>query len=305
MKKIIVLIFTFILIISACSKQESKQEIRIYSLSGPTSMAIAKLLNDNDQLYQKNIVSDASVISNAIAKNEADIAILPANLAYSLYNKTNDFKVVAITTLNVLYIVSSDKTVTDFTSLRGKTVFLTGQGTTPDLVMNNLLDYYGLKSEVNLSFKGSANEVALAISSNLCDTALLPQPFVTVALSKNPNLSIVMDLSSQWQSVYNNSQLVTAVAIVKNDFIANYPQQFKQFLSDLQNSITWMNNNNDAAGQLVVDLGILDNQQIAKKALPQCSLTYIDNKEMKQLVTDYLNILYGATVDENFFYIEN
>ena len=171
--------------------------------------------------------------------------------------------------------------------------------------MNNLLDYYGLKSEVNLSFKGSANEVALAISSNLCDTALLPQPFVTVALSKNPNLYIVMDLSSQWQSVYNNSQLVTAVAIVKNDFIANYPQQFKQFLSDLQNSITWMNNNNDDAGQLVVDLGILDNQQIAKKALPQCSLTYIDNKEMKQLVTDYLNILYGATVDENFFYIEN
>ncbi|MGN1398544.1 MAG: ABC transporter substrate-binding protein [Erysipelotrichaceae bacterium] len=305
MKKFIVLLTGILLVLTGCTQQAKNQTVNVYSLNGPTSMAIAKMLSDNDSLYQKNIVSDASLISSAVTKSEADIAILPANLAYNLYTKTSDFKVVAITTLNVLYLVSTDKEVTDFNSLKGKTVFLSGQGTTPELVVNYLLENSNLQSDVELVFKSSANEVALAVSSGLCDTAILPQPFVTVALSKNPDLTIVMDLSQQWQTVNNNCEIITAVAIVKNDFIENYPEQFAQFLTDLNDSVNWINTNHQEGAQLIVELGILNDINIAKEAIAYCGLTYIDNNEMKASLNNYLNTLYGVTADENFFYIEN
>lgn len=316
MKKIIQIASLVLILFSlnGCTQKQEEVTFNIYSLTGPTSMGLVKLYNDDQgQNYISHIVSDASEISSALINENADIAMLPANLASILYNKTNNFKVVAINTLGVLYIVENGNTINSLNDLKGKTIILTGQGTTPEYVLRYLLKEIGIESEVNLIFKSSANEVAATLASDLADIALLPQPFVTVALNKNSNLRIALDLSEQYSNITNGQQLITAVTVIRNDILENNPNAVDNFLKKYQDSIDWVNTNNLEAAQMIVDLGILNDATIAEKALPYCNLVYIDKQEMKSLLENYLTILYDSEPtsignklpDENFYYIND
>ena len=112
--------------------------IRVGGLKGPTTMGLVKLMDDaengkaqND--YEFTMVTAADELTALVAGNKVDIALLPANVAGVLYNKTKGgISVVDINTLGVLYLVSSDTSVTSIDQLKGKTVYLTGKGTTPE-----------------------------------------------------------------------------------------------------------------------------------------------------------------------------
>lgn len=68
-----------------------------------------------------------------------DIALVPANVASVLYNKTEGaVQVIDINTLGVLSVVTGDADVTSLGDL-AVTVYMTGKGTTPEYVMNYLL----------------------------------------------------------------------------------------------------------------------------------------------------------------------
>ncbi|MDO4378697.1 MAG: ABC transporter substrate-binding protein [Erysipelotrichia bacterium] len=312
MKNIIQLLLLLSLIFSCtgCQKEDNKQQFNIYSLTGPTSMGSVKLYNDDkDQKYHSHIVSDGSEITSALINENADIAMLPANLAAILYNKNPNFKVVAINTLGVLYIVENGNTIQSIDDLHGKTIVLTGQGTTPEYVLKYLLNSANI-SDVDLIFKSSANEVAATLASGLADIALLPQPFVSVALSKNANLRIALNLSEQWNKYTDGQQLITAVTVVRNEILEKYPEDIKQFLNSYRESIEWVNQNNADAAKLIVQANILNDQLIAQNSLPFCNLVYIDGQEMKYLLENYLKVLYDADPssigmnlpDENFYF---
>lgn len=316
MKKLIqiALIVLIIFSLNGCSQKQEKVIFNIYSLTGPTSMGLVKLYNDDqEQNYISHIVSDASEISSALINENADVAMLPANLASVLYNKTSNFKVVAINTLGVLYIVENGNSINSLNDLRGKSIILTGQGTTPEYVLRYLLKEIGTENEVNLIFKSSASEVATTLASGLADIALLPQPFVTVALNKNSNLRVALDLNEQYSNITNGLQLITAVTVIRNDILENNPKAVNAFLKKYQDSINWVNENNCEAAQMIVDLAILNDVTIAEKALPYCNLVFIDKQEMKSLLESYLTILYNSDPtsignklpDENFYYIND
>ncbi len=314
MKKLIQLLLLFTLIFSCagCQKEENKQQFNIYSLTGPTSMGSVKLYNDDkEQRYHSHIVSDGSEITAALINGNADIAMLPANLAAVLYNKNPNFKVVAINTLGVLYIVENGNGIQSLEDLQGKTIVLTGHETTPEYVLKYLLSCAQI-SDVDLIFKSSANEVAATIASGLADIALLPQPFVTVALNKNENLRIALDLTEQWSKYTDGQQLITAITVVRNEILEEYPKEIKQFLNAYRKSITWVNQNPADAANLIVQANILSDQLIAQNSIPFCNLVYIDGQEMKSLLENYLKVLYDAEPssigmnlpDENFYFFD-
>lgn len=314
MKKLIQLLLTITLLFLTGCQKDNYSQLNIYSLSGPTSMGLVKLYaDDQNELYIRNIVSDGSEIAAALASQKADIALLPANLASVLYNKTNDFKVVAINTLGVLYLIENGNNINSLQDLKNKSIVLTGQATTPEYALRYLLKCAGIENDVELIFKSSANEVAATLASNLADIALLPQPFATVALEKNNNLRIALNLNDLWSQYTNGQQLITAVTVVRNEILENNPEDVQHFLKNYQESINWVNNNPKEAADMIVDLGIINNAEIAQKAIPFCNLVYIDGEEMKSLLENYLKILYDADSssigknlpDENFYFIEN
>ena len=295
--------------------------VRVGGLKGPTTMGLVKLMQDAENgeaqnAYEFTMVTAADELTAMVAGDQVDIALLPANVASVLYHKTNqNVSVIDINTLGVLYLVSGDTSITSLDQLAGKTVYLTGKGTTPDYVFNYLLSSAGLSAEdVTLDFRSEATEVAAILAENPEAVGLLPQPFVTVALSQNDALSIIMDLTEEWdklQAEDSNSRLVTGVTIVNNDFLSSHPDMVDAFLEEHEASALYTDNHPAEAAELIAAAEIVAKAPIAEQALPYCNITCITGEDMKEALSGYLEVLYeqapesvgGSLPDDAFYYI--
>ncbi len=321
MKKLFCILLALLLLVGCTPKEEiiiedeEEHTFIVYGLSGPTSMGMVGLLDnseENETQIELTVCSDASEVTAAIASDSCDIAMLPANAAATLYNKSGGFTVVAINTLGVLYVVtdSTKETVTSIEDLAGKTVVLTGEGTTPEYALRYVLQQYGIEDQVTLEFKSSAAEVATALASELNAIALLPQPYVTSALAQNTNLEIALSLTEEWDKVTDDSSLVTGVTVIRNEILETYPNQVAAFLEEYAESVEYVNSNPETASETIVELGIVGNTTIATTAIPYCNLVCITGDEMKTTLEGYLQTLLdfnadsigGQLPDEDYYY---
>lgn len=291
--------------------------VRVGSLKGPTTMGLLPLQEESkggtaEQTYEFTMVTAADELVSKIAGQELDIALVPANMASVLYNKTKgNISVIDINTLGVLYIVASDDSITDISDLKGKTLYLTGKGTTPDYALQYLLKQNGLTSEdLTLEYKSEATEVASVLSQQPDAVGLLPQPFVTVACQQNEALKIVLDLTKEWDKVSDNSSLVTSVTIVTHDFLQANPDAVDTFLKEHKRASEYANANVKETAELAAQAGIIEKAPIAAKAIPYCNITYLDGADMKTKLSGYLQTLYdlepasigGSLPGEDFYY---
>lgn len=291
--------------------------INVTSLKGPTSMGLVKLMEDNDNsashnTYNFKMVTGADEIVSMLAKKTTDIAMVPANLASVIYNKTEgDIVALNINTLGVLYVVERGDTIKSITDLKGKTIYMTGKGTTPEYVITYLLAQNGLAEEdVTIEYKSEATEVVSILADQEDAIGLIPQPFVTVASSQVEGLHIALDLTEEWNKVSSEGSLITGVAIVRKDFLDSYPDAVETFLSEYKASTEYVNSNVEDAAALIEKYGIVK-AAVAKKALPQCNITYIDGESMKKELNGYLSVLLeqnpqsvgGQLPDDAFYFI--
>ena len=228
-------------------------------------------------------------------KGDVDIALLPANAAAVLYQKSEGaIEVIDINTLGVLYLVSGQDSVSSVDDLKGKTIYLTGKGTTPDYVLQYLLAQHNISAdEVNLEYKSEAAEVAVLLKENPDSIGLLPQPFVTAACAKNETLSVVMDLNVEWENLNDGKGIVTGVTVVRKGFLEEHPEAVALFMEEHRASAEFAGTNTEETAELVVARGIIEKAPVAAKALPACHITYIDGTEMKEALSDYLAVLFG------------
>ena len=300
------------------AENNSEGAVRVGSLKGPTSMGLVSLMNSDTSAnqYDFRMVTAADELVASIASGKLDIALVPANVASVLYNKTEGgISVIDINTLGVLYIVSADDSIKSVADLKGRTVYLTGKGTTPDYVIQYLLKANGLsEQDVKLEYKSEAAEVAAILKEKPDSIGLLPQPFVTVACAQNETLKIVLDLTAEWDKVQGaeGSRLVTGVTVVTNEFLKNNDEAVKVFLSDHKVSAKAAVSDPKTTAEQIVQAGIIEKAPIAQKALPYCNITFIEGEEMKAALSGYLNVLFeqdpksvgGKLPADNFYYIE-
>lgn len=296
--------------------------VRVGSLKGPTSMGLVSLMDQNQkgesrQSYDFKMVTAADELVAAVSSGDVDIALVPANVASVLYNKTEGkISVLDINTLGVLYVVESKDTIQSVSDLKGKTLYLTGKGTTPDYALQYVLSQNGLTTDdVTLEYKSEAAEVAAVLANDENAIGLLPQPFVTVACNQNEKLHIALDLTKEWDKAQgeDGSQLVTGVTIVRNDFLENNEEVVKTFLEESKTSVEFTNSHQDEAAELIVQQGIVEKAAIAKQAIPYCNITYIDGEAMKTALGGYLSVLHkqdaqsvgGQLPGDDFYYISS
>ncbi len=306
--------------LAGCAKEPETppDSFTVASLKGPTSMGLVKLMSDSDAgtaagSYDFTIYGTADEIVPGLTSGDIDVACIPANLASVLYNRTEGgITVAAVNTLGVLYIVSTDESITSIADLAGRTVYSTGKGTTPEYVLNYLLAQNGLTAgvDVEVEYKSEATEVAAMIAEGGEFTAVLPQPYVSVVTAKNPNVKIVLDLDEQMRAVTpDGSGIVTGVVAVNSEFLAQYPETVAAFLDEYAASVEWVNANTADAAALIEQYDIVA-AAVAEKALPYCSLTFLSGDEMRSALSGYLQVLYdqnadsvgGALPDDDFYY---
>ncbi len=295
--------------------------VRIGGLKGPTTMGLVKLIDEAskgeaENNYEFTMVTAADELTALVAGGKVDIALLPANVASVLYNKTEGkVAVIDINTLGVLYLVSGDTSITSIEQLKGKTVYLPGKGTTPDYSLRYVLSQAGLsEDDVTLEFKSEATEVASVLAQDPNAIGLLPQPFVTAAMAQNEKLAMIMDLAEVWDSYQpeeGGSRLVTGVTIANKSFLNEHADLAKTFLAEHEASIEFTKTNVDEAAELIAAQGIVAKAPIAKKALPFCNVEFVAGTEMKEALSGYLNVLFeqnpasvgGALPNDSFYFM--
>lgn len=322
-KKLIIMtisVFLAMALFAGCGKKEEAPGLRIGGMKGPTSMGLLFMKEEaengeNPEGYTFTMVTGADELLPMMIKGELDIALVPANVAAILYQKTEGgVAVIDINTLGVLYMVSGDGEIGQPEDLRGKTIYLTGKGTTPDYVLHYILKENGLQEgDYTLEYKSEPTEVAALLAEKPEAVGLLPQPFVTVACAQNENLQVVMDMNEQWSLLQGEggSRMVTGVTVVRREILDAYPEAVETFLQNHKDSTKAINEDTEKGAELVVAAGIIGKAPIAQKAIPNCNITYIDGAEMKQALSGYLEVLFeqdassvgGKLPEEDFYYV--
>lgn len=307
MKRIVLFLLTLCLAFTGAS---AMAQTNVAALKGPTAMGMVQMMQAGE--YNFTISAAIDEITPKLVKGEVDIAAVPANLASVLYNNTQgQVKVLAINTLGVLYIVENGSTVASVQDLRGRTIFASGKGATPEYALNYILRGNGLDSDkdVTIEWKSEHSECLAALVSTPGSVAMLPQPFVTTAQMKQEGVQIVLDMNREWERLADSSRLITGVVVARAEYISQHPDEVSAFLDAYKASVAFVNENNDEAAALIGQFDIIP-EAVAQKALPYCRIVYIDGQEMQTQLSGYLKVLFdqnpaavgGALPDEAFYY---
>ena len=295
--------------------------VRLGGLKGPTSMGMVKLFDDADNglgqnAYTYTIAASANELTPQLVQGELDVLAVPANVAAILYNQTEGGVVLlAAGTLGVLYIVEKGgETVTDIASLNGKTIYATGKGATPEYALTYLLSQHGLTlgEGVQVEWKSEPTEIVALMAERDNAVAMLPQPFVVVAMGQVEGLRVALDLTEQWNALGGDSQLITAVLLVRSEFLDQHPQAVDQFMKEYAASAAFVNDQPAEAAVLVEKYGIVK-AAVAEKAIPACNIVCLLGDEMKTAASGYLQVLFdqnpesvgGKLPGDDFYWMGN
>ena len=280
-------------------------DVRVIALKGPTGMGMSKLMNEDElgnceNNYEFTLAAAPDEVSAAVIKGEVDIAAVPVNLAAVLYNKGADISFAAINTLGVLYMLENGNSITKIDDLKGKTIYATGQGSTPEYILNYVLTKNGIDPEkdVTIEYITEHAELATKLAENVHAIGLLPEPQVTVALSTaatngNTALRIALDMTEEWGK-FGEGQLVQGCIIVSNKFKNEHPEQYAKFIEEYKASADFVNKNVDEASAIIAKYGIVAKAPLAKKAIPNCNICCIDGEEGIASMESMLNVLFAA-----------
>lgn len=299
MKKIIAVCMLLVMLLSLATAANA-EAIQVYALKGPTGIGMVKMMNDNDGTYDFHLAGSPDEVVSAVASGNADIAAVPTNLAATLYNKTSGkVQLAALNTLGVLSILEKGDSVQSVEDLAGKTIYATGKGSTPEYVLNYILEANGLADQVTVEWKTEHAELATLAVAGEVDLVLLPEPNVTSVLMQNKDFRIALDVTTLYDAAAaanGNAGATMAMGclIVRKEFAEANPEAVTAFLASYAESVTFVNSNVEEAAAMVEAQGIIPKAAIAKKAIPNCHIVMIDGADMKTSIEPFFEVLFQA-----------
>ncbi len=323
MKKMIAFALALVMILSmaACAKEETPAptaapteaaaettaapeteaaaaEVNVMVLNGTTGFGMANLMDaaakgEASQNYHFTVETDASNIVAALANGSTDIAALPTNAAAAVYNKTQgQVQVLALNTLGVLYLVTDGSvTIETMADLEGMTVYAPAQN--PSFIFQHIAQANGVNVTIDNTYAQPA-DLNTAVAAGEVAVAVLPEPMVTVARSKNPNLVVALDLTAEWDKVSEPGSLVQGCVVVRKDFVQENAAAVQAFLAEYGASIEALTADVEGTAAKIEANGIFAKAAVAAKAIPNCNVCFITGAEMQEALSQFLTIMHGV-----------
>ena len=298
-------------LLMGCASPAKTEPVKLGTLMGPTGMGMVAIMGEEyAKEYDITVSSAPEDITAAFISGELDMAAVPINLASVLYNKLDgDVYMLAVNTLGVLYVLENGNEVNSMADLAGKTLYATGQGATPEYIINYLLEKNGIAGEVSVEYKAEHSELAALMASGEVTLGMLPQPNVTATLAKNAELRIALDLTEEWGKV-SDTQLVQGCIIARRSFVEENKAVIATFLKDYEASVAFVNEHHEKASLLMETYGIIPSASLAKAAIKKCNIVCLTGDDMAAAASGMLNVLFevepksvgGALPDEELYY---
>ncbi len=297
---------------AGCAKTSGiKEPIDIAALKGPTGMGMTVLMGDELKAkYNITLSAAPDEVTSKLISGETDIAAIPLNLASVLYNKTEgNIVMLAVNTLGVLYILENGEGIQSVGDLSGKTLYATGQGATPEYMLNYLLAQYGLSESVAVEYKAEHAELAALLAAGEVPLGMLPEPNVTAAAMKNASLRVALDLNALWEEA-TGIPAVQGCVVVRKDYLEANESAVLEFLADYEASVKYVNGHHAKAAEMMEAYGVLDKAAIAEKSIGKSNIVFVTGADMREMSEAMLDVLFaanpksvgGALPGEDFYY---
>jgi NitT/TauT family transport system substrate-binding protein len=273
------------------------QQIRLVTLKGPTGIGMLALLEKKALVLadgrtvplQIEVAGSPDIMDARVAARQADFVTLPVNQAARLYNLGTGLKLGGVNIWGVLYLLAADPVPDGWAGLKGKRIYSTGKGATPDIVLRDLASRNGIDPDRDFVLDYSYGQVELAqlMLAGKIDLACLPEPFVTRILGKKPAVRVALDLQKEWAAAYAGGLIAQGGIAVAGEFAAAYPALTRELLAAYGQSTREAATAPDAPARVAaLELGI--DAPSFRASLPRLNLAYRDATESRKAVEAFL-----------------
>ncbi|MCE4609024.1 MAG: ABC transporter substrate-binding protein [Desulfurococcales archaeon] len=271
---IIIIIVAGALIYTVTSPQKESQEttekytIRTATLQG--GISTLDIIEQNNLLESTGYglkvlrLQKTPDIIAALANNETDLVVVPAEMAAKLIEQGGDYYIVAVDMLQNQAILVVDNNITSPADLTGKLVGAVVASGTYKVFKAYMQTVYnltvvesdqpqpGVVSVVNVP----PGSIIDALLNKQVDAVVIWEPLVSIGVTKGAK--ILVSFSELWQEAGLEGQPVMLVWLARGDFVENHPDALEAFLeARSQAAETWINDMQETK-QIIVSLYNLD-----------------------------------------------
>ncbi len=291
-------------------------KVRVVTPTGLPAISLAHMIEGSelqvpgyDVDYQ--VLESPDLLAGKLISGEADMAIVPTNLAIKLYNKGVKVKYAGAVVWGILYIVSQED-LNSWDDLKGKELYMLGRGLTPDIVTRYLLTKNGLDpdKDVKLTYVANTTELAPSFITGKSKFSIMPEPALSMVTKKRPSSHIMLDLQKEWAKTSpTGTSYPQASLIVIGDFAENNPDFVEAFCDAYNRGIEAIKANPAEAGKLASAYLKMPPAPVIAKSIPRGNLQWVPAVEAKAALEQYFQVFYdfqpgaigGKMPDENFY----
>lgn len=266
---------------------------------GPTLVPIARLIQDSDtgdQMsglemgYWRNIDEALS----AIVSGKAELGLLPITIGAKMASEGVDIKLAAISMWNGFFFVSNNEPINNLSDLKGKAVYtLHAPGQTADIILKGAIEKAGYEDDIKLVYVSGPESVQL-LAAKRADVLLVPEPFVSLAITKVPTAKRGISIKDLWEEFSGEEIDIPTSGVfvsgsVDTDFADTFLLLYKQ---SLELSLDNLQGTSEVVSQKMGGFPV----PVLKNAIQNIDFVYVDAVEGKELIENYLETL--KTIDE-------
>ena len=280
-------------------------------------------------MFAAAIFGIASYVTGA--DPEADLCILPVNLASKLLGKGTTYQMLGtVTHGNLFFLTTGDSPALTAenikTALPGKKIGVVQLPNVPGLTLKAVLrqyelDFIEIESAQAAADGTKVNLVPIDKPENVtpaggCDYYLCPEPAATTKIKGTASAPKPFIPAGDLQALYGEGGYPQAVAVAKKSVIEERGEDLTKFISYLQNSAAYLSTVAPATVlQLLDDVrtdGLAPSfnaNNLNTQVIANCSVSYVPSKTCKQEVTAFLEKLIAvkpestAKPEDAFFYM--
>jgi NitT/TauT family transport system substrate-binding protein len=278
------------------AREESINTLTIYGLKGPSGVGMIRMFEEPPVIRGFDVkveaLAQADLMAARFIAGEALVGILPPNVAAKIASSGKNVQVGAVTGNGMLSLLTSDPEVQTIEDLRGKHLEASGQGATPEFVFRRILLSKGINPDrdVSIGFSLAYPEIAQSLIAGRISTALIPEPFATMARAGKPDLRSVADVQEEWIKAGGKENYPMTVLVLDGAFAAGNPAAVKIVLESLKASIEWVTANPAEAGKLVEkhDLGL--SAPVIAAAIPRSNYVFMPAVQARPAMEDVFRV---------------
>jgi len=264
--------------------------VNILSPVGPTIVSLVGILEDKVETESEiNIAfwSSFDQITAQLVTKDVDIVITPVALGELLYDKDMDVQLAAVTLWKTFYLVTKDLEVESLRDLADVEIYTPqGKGQTGDVLMRYEFNRLGVE---NFKIKyATPPEIIGLMATGKVQAAVLPEPFVSLTLTKVKGSEISMDMQEIWGNATGVYRVPITGILVRKQALENRPLEIVTTLNAIKASIDYAMNNVDEAVELTTQYFSGMPAPIMKQSLSRSEYAYATVLSIKDEVQQFM-----------------